>query len=88
MPLIKIQTSVPNLNNETISQLLETLSAKLADHLGKPESYVMTSLESGLTMTFGGTFEPVCYIEIKNVGSLTPAQTKSISSDFCQEVPG
>jgi phenylpyruvate tautomerase len=86
MPLIKIQTSVPSPSDETINQLLETLSAKLANHLGKPESYVMTSVESGLKMTFAGTFEPVCYIEIKNIGSLTPAQTKSMSSDFCQEI--
>jgi phenylpyruvate tautomerase len=86
MPLIKIQTSVLSPSGETIKQLLTTLSAKLANHLGKPESYVMTALETGLNMTFAGTFEPVCYIEVKNIGSLTPAQTKSMSSDFCQEI--
>jgi len=55
MPLIKIQTSVTSLDDETINQLLQSLSAKLAKHLGKPESYVMTALESGIKMTFAGT---------------------------------
>jgi phenylpyruvate tautomerase PptA (4-oxalocrotonate tautomerase family) len=86
MPLIKIQTSVTSLDDETVNQLLQSLSAKLAKHLGKPESYVMTALESGIKMTFAGTFEPVCYVEIKSVGSISPAQTKSMSSDFCQEI--
>ncbi|MFM6377470.1 MAG: tautomerase family protein, partial [Microcystis panniformis] len=40
MPLIKIQTSVTSLDDETVNQLLQSLSAKLAKHLGKPESYV------------------------------------------------
>jgi hypothetical protein len=46
----------------------------------------MTALESGIKMTFAGTFEPVCYVEIKSVGSISPAQTKSMSRDFCQEI--
>ena len=73
MPLIKIQTSVTSLDDETVNQLLQSLSAKLAKHLGKPESYVMTALESGIKMTFAGTFEPVCYVEIKSVGSISAA---------------
>jgi phenylpyruvate tautomerase PptA (4-oxalocrotonate tautomerase family) len=86
MPLIKIQTSLVSPDDDTVNQLLQTLSAKLAKHLGKPESYVMTALESGIKMTFAGTFEPVCYVEIKSVGSISAAQTKSMSSDFCQEI--
>jgi hypothetical protein len=46
----------------------------------------MTALESGIKMTFAGTFEPVYYVEIKSVGFISPAQTKSMSSDFCQEI--
>ncbi len=84
MPLIKVQTSAA-LNDPTtqVQGLLKTLSAKLATHLGKPEAYVMTCLEPNRSMTFGGTFEPVCYIEIKNIGTMTPSQTKAMSQDFC-----
>lgn len=84
MPLIKVQTSVNTPASDAVEGLLKILSAKLAKHLGKPESYVMTAFEPGVAMTFGGTIEPVCYIEVKSIGSMTPAQTQAMSQDFCQ----
>lgn len=86
MPLIKVQSSVATPDQTLIEGLLQTLSQKVAKHFGKPESYVMTVFESDVPMTFGGTFDPVCYVEIKNIGSMTPAQTKSMSQDFCQVI--
>ncbi|MGK7934087.1 MAG: phenylpyruvate tautomerase MIF-related protein [Microcystaceae cyanobacterium] len=85
MPLIKVQSSTTPTNSD-VSTLLKTLSAKLAKHLSKPESYVMTVFEGDIPMTFGGTLDPVCYIEIKNIGTMKPEQTKSMSQDFCQVV--
>ena len=85
MPLIKIQTSAPIAASDAqVNDLLKSLSAKLAKHVNKPESYVMTSFEPQARMTFGGTFEPVCYLEIKNIGTMSPAQTKAMSKDFCE----
>lgn len=86
MPLIKVQTSAPAPEKSAVEGLLKTLSAKLAKHLGKPESYVMTAFEADVSMTFSGTTEPVCYIEIKSIGSMTPAQTKAMSQDFCEQI--
>lgn len=86
MPLIKVQTSVSNPPQDKIETLLKDLSSKLAGHLSKPESYVMTIFESDVPMSFGGTFDPVCYIEIKNIGSMSPAQTKAMSQDFCDVI--
>jgi phenylpyruvate tautomerase PptA (4-oxalocrotonate tautomerase family) len=86
MPLIKIKSSVTNPDSTVIEDLLTSLSSKLAKHLGKSESYVMTVFESEVKMTFAGTFEPVCYIEIKSIGTMTPDKTKTMSQDFCQEL--
>lgn len=86
MPLIKVQTSVATPEKAAVEDLLKNLSSKLAKHLGKPESYVMTAFEPGVAMTFAGTLDPVCYIEIKSIGTMSPAQTKSMSQDFCQQV--
>ncbi|AFZ30212.1 macrophage migration inhibitory factor family protein [Gloeocapsa sp. PCC 7428] len=86
MPLIKVQTSVANVEKSDAEALLKSLSSALAKHLGKPESYVMTALESGIPMTFAGTLDPVCYIEIKSVGTMKPEQTKAMSQDFCQKI--
>jgi phenylpyruvate tautomerase PptA (4-oxalocrotonate tautomerase family) len=86
MPLIKVQTSVAEPESSQVEGLLKTLSARLAKHTGKPESYVMTAFEAGVPMTFGGTLDPVCYVEVKSVGSMNPAQTKAMSQDFCQTI--
>ncbi len=86
MPLIKVQSSVPAPHRSQVQDLLKNLSSKLAGHLGKPESYVMTAFEPEVAMTFAGTDDPACYIEIKSIGHMSPAQTKAMSQDFCQEV--
>lgn len=86
MPLIKVQTSASVSDRTTVETLLKNLSASLAKHTGKPESYVMTAFEPDVAMTFAGTTDPVCYIEVKSVGTMNPAQTKTMSQDFCQQV--
>ncbi len=85
MPLIKVQSSGQAPDN-AVKDLLKGLSSKLAKHLGKPESYVMTAFESNKTMTFAGTFDPVCYVEVKSIGTMKPEQTKAMSDDFCTEI--
>ena len=86
MPLIKVQSSVTAPDKAKVENLLTTLSAKLAKHLGKPESYVMTAFESDVPMTFGGTLDPVCFVEIKSIGTMKAEQTKAMSADFCQQI--
>lgn len=86
MPLIKVQTSVSAPEKAEIQTLLKGLSSSLAKHLGKPESYVMTAFNADVPMTFAGTFDPVCYIEVKSVGTIRPEQTQSMSKDFCNKI--
>ena len=86
MPLIKVQTSASAPQKAEIESMLLNLSAKLAKHLEKPESYVMTAFEAEIPMTFAGNTDPVCYIEIKSVGTMKPDQTAAMSQDFCQQI--
>jgi len=86
MPLIKVQTSIPTPDAASVETMLKHLSASLAKHTRKPESYVMTAFEGGIPMTFGGTADPVCYVEVKSVGSFSPEQTQAMSQDFCDQV--
>ncbi len=86
MPLIKVQTSVPTPDRADTEALLKSLSSNLAKYIGKPEAYVMTAFESNVAMTFAGTLDPVCYIEIKSIGSLTPDQTSGMSQAFCETI--
>jgi phenylpyruvate tautomerase len=78
MPLIRIISSAePPKDSEA---LLRKLSALLAQQLGKPESYVMTCLEPRARMTFAGSNEPACYVEVKNVGVFTADKTAPLSA--------
>lgn len=86
MPLLKIQCSTAAPEKSVVEGLLTSLSRRLAEHLGKPESYVMTAYEPEIAMTFGGTSAPACYVEIKSIGKMSPQQTKAMSQDFCQEI--
>ena len=86
MPLIKVQTSVEAPAKTTVEDLLKQLSASLSKHLGKPESYVMTAFEPGTAMTFGGTSDPACYIQIKSVGTMGGDRTQTMSQDICAKV--
>jgi phenylpyruvate tautomerase len=86
MPLIKVQTSVSALERSEVESLLKSLSKSLSKHLGKPEAYVMTAFEPNVAMTFAGTTDPVCYIEVKSVGLMSPELTQAMSRDFCQQI--
>jgi phenylpyruvate tautomerase len=86
MPLIKVQSSIAAPAPSEVETMLKSLSAALAQHTGKPEAYIMTAFEPGVAMTFGGTTEPTCYVEIKSVGTMSPPQTKSMSQDFCSSL--
>lgn len=85
MPLIKVQTSLPSPDKADVESMLKELSSSLASHLGKPESYVMTAFEGDVPMTFAGSTDPACYIEIKSIGTMG-AKTKAMSQDFCSKV--
>ncbi|MBP0001760.1 MAG: hypothetical protein J7641_22695 [Cyanobacteria bacterium SID2] len=86
MPLIQVKTSTAVPDKNTAEGLLKQLSAELAEHLGKSESYVMTAFEGDVPMTFGGTSDPVCYIEVKSIGTMSSEQTRAMSASFCQQV--
>jgi phenylpyruvate tautomerase PptA (4-oxalocrotonate tautomerase family) len=83
MPLLRIVTSAHPTETKR-APLLAELSRFVADKLGKPESYVMTSLVTDATMTFAGTTEPACFVELKNIGTFTPEQTATLSAELCR----
>jgi len=79
MPLINIRTNISEV--QAPDALLKRLSAALAASTGKSESYVMTLLDSGVSMTFAGSEEPCAYVVIKSIGALTPS---AMSDQFCE----
>jgi len=77
MPLLKIQTNQP-IETDTQKSLISRASQAVAAMLGKPERYVMVSLEQNPAMLFGGSDEPLAYLELKSIG-LPEAETAEFS---------
>lgn len=84
MPFLRIQTSKP-LPEADAAVLAARASALVAEQLGKPERYVMTSVESNASMTFAGTDEPLAFLELKSIG-LPDSITAGVSEALCQLV--
>jgi phenylpyruvate tautomerase PptA (4-oxalocrotonate tautomerase family) len=70
MPLLTLTTSADAPTEARSAALLRDLSVAVARELNKPETYVMTCLVPRATMTFAGSFEPACAVEIKSIGGL------------------
>ena len=46
----------------------------------------MTLLEADIPMTFGGSAEPACFIELKSIGQFSPSQTRELSAWLCGQL--
>jgi phenylpyruvate tautomerase PptA (4-oxalocrotonate tautomerase family) len=84
MPLLKITTN-REIDPEQRSPLMAKASSRVAELLGKPESYVMVMLEHGQEMLFGGSPEPLAYLELKSIG-LPRDRTGTLSAELCRLV--
>ena len=67
---------------ETKGGLLAAASQLAAESLGKPESYVMVTLQDRCPMCFAGTTEPTAYLELKSIG-LPGSRTTDLSAVLC-----
>ncbi|MDA8231672.1 MAG: phenylpyruvate tautomerase MIF-related protein [Magnetospirillum sp.] len=86
MPMIRVETNQP-VADGSVAAFLADLSRLAASALGKPEAYVMVSLDAGRAMLFAGTDAPAAYVEVKSIG-LQRAQTAPLSqalSGFLRE---
>jgi len=81
MPTLKIMTNVetPTVRRKPI---LEAASSKIAQMLGKPESYVMVILQANPDMLFAADDAPLAYLELKSLG-LPEDSTPALSAALC-----
>lgn len=84
MPFLKIQTN-HTLPTSDAKGLAGKASALVAAQLGKPERYVMVSVEHNPAMQFAGSDAPLAYLELKSIG-LPEGATAGISSALCELV--
>ncbi|MGD9172174.1 MAG: phenylpyruvate tautomerase MIF-related protein [Candidatus Thiodiazotropha sp.] len=82
MPLLKITTNRP-IDQNRVAELLKHTSESVAAILGKPERYVMISIEHNPQMLFAGNDDALAYLELKSIG-LPDDQTQQLSNALCQ----
>lgn len=81
MPLLRLVTNQA-VAEERREILMERLSANVADVLGKPESYVMITLEEKMPMIFGGSSDPTGLFEVYSLGEISAEQAKRFSAEI------
>lgn len=84
MPYLKIQTNQP-VDDAQVKSLLPQASTLVAQELGKPESYVMVTVDPPRPMLFAGSDAPTAYLELKSIG-LPESKTAALSSALCKLV--
>ena len=67
MPYLKITTN-KSIDAGNKHSLLKLASRMVASELGKPEQYMMVSVESPVHMLFAGTDEPCAFLELRAIG--------------------
>ena len=81
MPLIKITSSV-ELPADKRDALLVAVSKAASAVTGKPERYMMVTLESGAFL-FDAKTGPGAYVDVRAIGGLTPEVNGKLSAQLC-----
>ncbi len=79
LPLIKLEVS--NVSDEQCNTLLPALSKMLAEITGKPEKYVMATMNK-TTLMMAGKPGPAAFADIRGIGGWTPAVNKKASQAY------
>lgn len=81
MPYLFIQTN-QTVEDEKRGDFLAAASRLCAELLGKPEDYVMVTLEQGKAMSFAGTTEPAAFLRLTSLG-MDPSSCPEYSKKLC-----
>ena len=82
MPLLKLETTV-TITDEKRKTLLTSLSRIVADTTGKPEKYVMITVNPAAMLMAGKPGE-AAFVDVRGIGGLTAAVNRQLSQKVCQ----
>jgi len=82
MPLLKLTTTVKVTPEQRLA-LLPALSQTLAKTLGKPEGYVMVTLNSA-DILFAGQAEPAAFADVRSIGGLNRETNSRLACEVSQ----
>jgi phenylpyruvate tautomerase len=82
MPSLLLTSNV-RLPADKSAAFLTAASSAVAAGLGKPESYVLTSLQYADQMSFGGTCGPTCFAYVASIGAINPDNNNKLCASLC-----
>lgn len=78
MPLLKLQTSA-TISDEKQQMLIAATSKLVAETIGKPEQYVMVTLETRVPIMMAGKQGDAAFADVRSIGGLSSSVNKQIS---------
>lgn len=81
MPLLKLETTV-GLSEEKRKTLLTALSKMVAETVGKPEEYVMVTVNPAAILMSGKPGE-AAFVDIRSIGGLSSGVNAKLSHGIC-----
>ena len=81
MPFFHVATN-KTIESSELDRIVRAASRRIAETLGKPESYVMVRIETEQELIFGGSDDPTCFVSLKSLG-LPRERTEKLSQDVC-----
>ena len=82
MPLLKLETNVA-LNEEKRKTLLAGLSSIVAQTIGKPEEYVMVTVNP-VAMLMSGKSGDAAFVDLRSIGGLSETVNRQLSEKLCR----
>jgi phenylpyruvate tautomerase len=87
MPMLKINSSIQELDKSVIEDIHQEGAKALASELGKSIDYVMVVVNLGSSISFAQDGKlPSAYLEVKNIGELGAEVTQKLSGKLCEMV--
>ena len=81
MPYLQIQTSA-QFDKKNAQQICAQASAIIAESLGKPETYVMVSIQPA-EMIMSGKADPAAFADLRSIGGLDADKNRELSQALC-----
>lgn len=84
MPFLRLTSSAPDTVTKA-APIAAELSQTVSRLLGKPETYVMISIEKSV-MSMSGTDAPAAFIDLRSIGGFSPHKNKVLSQALSETV--
>jgi phenylpyruvate tautomerase len=81
MPLLRLETTVV-LNEEKRKSLLSDLSCMVTETTGKPEQYVMVTMNQS-SILMSGKPGDAAFVDVRGIGGLSSSINRQLSEKIC-----